>query len=438
MAEAPAFTQLDQAIRAEMAAGMSPGLAAAVVHGPDLVWSAEYGSADVEANRPVGPSTRFVLGSVSKLFTALAIVQLRDAGKLDLDDRVTKHLPWFRLAGEDHPTITLRELLLQLGGLPRDPLGGSWEARTMPSREALIRDIPQEEQALPPETQWKYSNLGYAVLGLVVEAASGETYTDYVRRHILEPLGMNGTIVDPRPDTPDLAIGYGLRHGGTRERREFLATGGMLPAAGVASTARDMARFAGWMLAESDGPVLSAQSRREMLRGQAAVADGWAGQGLGFELRRVGGSVRIGHAGRAAGYAARLEIDPVHRLGVVVLANADDASPTRLADRAFALAAPAFEPAPTAATADPSWQRYVGTYVFGDGINHFALVDGRLAWVDPTAPDPAKSRIPLEPAGPDRFRFTAGGLIGETVTFEADSTGRIVRLHAGGTAYSRE
>jgi CubicO group peptidase (beta-lactamase class C family) len=206
-----ALARFDRAIRAEMDTGASPGLAAAIVLDGETLWTASYGSADVAADRPVDRSSRFILGSISKLFTALAIVQLRDAGKLGLDDAVTRHLPWFTLAGTPRPTLTLRELLLQLGGLPREPIGASWLDRVMPTKEDLVRTMADEAPALPPETAWKYSNLGYAVLGLVVEAASGESYADYVAGHITRPLGMVDTVAAPRAGTGDRLWGESRR-----------------------------------------------------------------------------------------------------------------------------------------------------------------------------------------------------------------------------------
>ena len=432
-----ACAQFDQAVAAQVAGGAAPAMQMAVVQGDKLVCSGAYGLADAGTGRKADSATRFVIGSVSKLFTALAVMQLRDAGKLDLDDKVTSRLPWFTLEGDPHPSVTIRELLLQLGGLPREPLGASWTERRMPSRDQLIRDMASEPETVPREGAWKYSNLGYAVLGLVVEAASGERYADYVTAHILGPLGMTDTVAEPGPATPGLALGYGAPSGGTRSSRDFLAMGGMLPAAGIASTARDLGRLAAWMLATDDGPVLSAASRREMLRAQAVLPDWAVGQGLGFELHRAGSAARIGHAGRAAGYAAQLQVDPSLGIGVAVLANADDAHPGRLVENAFALFGAgilherATRPVPVA---DPAWQRYLGTYVDADGgESGVAIVDGRLAWVEPGAAEPARTAIFLDPAGAGRFRFASGGLMGETAVFETDAAGRVTGLRAGGT-----
>jgi|HubBroStandDraft_1064217.scaffolds.fasta_scaffold00705_4 D-alanyl-D-alanine carboxypeptidase len=428
---AAAFATLDREIAADLRARAIPGLAIAVIHGRDLLWHRDYGDADLARGDKVGPGTRFRLGSMSKLLTGLALVQLRDAGRLDLDDPVTRHLPWFRLAGDPHPAITLRELLLHLSGLPREAPGASWTDRVMPSREDLVRTLADVAPAIPAESGWKYSNLGFALLGLVVEAASGQSYADYVGTHVLLPLGMTDTVVEPKPDTPGLATGYGPRGpDGPREARAFLTMGALTAAAGIASTAADMAKLAAWALDDGDSLVLSARSRREMLRIHADFSDFSGGEGLGWETRRAGNVIRIGHAGKAAGFAGRIAIEPATGLGVVVLTNADENGPGKWVDRALDLAGPAVAaatpPAP-APVADPAWQDYVGTYGTGPRDAAILVANGRLAWQDSSG-----TRIYLVPSGPDRFKWESGGLVGEPVTFERDASGRVVRMLEGG------
>lgn len=433
---AAALATLDRELAAEVQARGYPGLAISVMQGGAPLWHHEYGMADLARGEKIGPDTLFRLGSISKLFTALAILQLRDAGKLDLDDRVTRHLPWLRLAGDDHPAITIRELLLHLSGLPSDAPGVSWTDRVMPGRDQVIAGMPAVELALLPETGWKYSNLGYVLLGLVIETASGQSYADYVTGHVLAPLGMTGTLVEPSPGAPHLAIGYGARApDGSRGARDFLPMGAMTPAAGITSSAEDLTRLAAWALGSGDSSVLSAQSRREMLRVQADFSDFSGGQGIGWEVRPGPKGVRIGHAGKAAGFAGKLIIEPATGLGVAVLINADENGPGHLADRALALLGPAIAattPPPPQPVADPAWQDYVGTYSADHRDCAIVIANGRLAWQDSEAADPAQTRIYLEPAGKDRFKWTGGRLVGEVIVFERDAAGKVTRMVEGG------
>jgi len=438
-----ALQGLDQTLAGEVTKRGFPGMAVAVIHDQTPLWVHAYGQADVAAGVPVTENTQFRVASITKLFTAVAIMQLRDAGLLNLDDPVQKHLTSFHLAGVPHPAVTIRELLLQLGGLPREPLGTSWQDRVMPTRDQLMADLDRQEPAIPAETLWKYSNLGYAILGQLVKAVSDERFEDYVLRHIAQPLGMMHTLVNPPADLKGIAIGYGYRQGdGTREPRAFMPMGGMYGAAGVISTAADLGRFAAFFLSDAESDVLSAESRREMLRVQAIFPDWTGGQGLGFETRRVGNQSRIGHAGRGAGYAGRLDIDPVSKLAVVVLINADENGPTRFVDQAFgALVGPVTAAAALGrppVVADPAWSKFVGRYTNEGRDSEIVLIDGRLTWQDSGFNDPARTRIPLDPVGPNIFKFTAGALVGEKLTFDLDPAGKVVSMHAAGNTDLRK
>jgi CubicO group peptidase (beta-lactamase class C family) len=438
-----ALQGLDQTLGGEVAKRGFPGMAVAVIHDQTPLWLHSYGQADVAAGAAVTENTQFRVASITKLFTAVAIMQLRDAGLLNLDDPVQKHLTTFHLAGVPHPTVTIRELLLHLGGLPREPLGTSWQDRVMPSRDQLMADLDRQEPAIPPETLWKYSNLGYAILGQLVKAVSDERFEDYVLRHIAQPLGMTHTLVNPPEDLKGIAVGYGYRQAeGTREPRAFMRMGGMFGAAGLISTAADLGRFAAFFLSDAPSEVLTVESRREMLRVQAIFPDWSGGQGLGFETRRVGNQSRIGHAGRGAGYAGRLDIDPVSKLAVIVLINADENGPTRFVDQAFnALVGPVTAAAALGrppVVADPAWSKFVGRYTNEGRDSEIVLIDGRLAWQDSGFNDPARTRVPLDPVGGNVFKFTAGALVGETLTFDLDPAGKVFSMHAAGNTDLRK
>jgi D-alanyl-D-alanine carboxypeptidase len=182
-----------------------PGVALTVVYGDRPVWTKAFGYADMSAQTPATPRTLYRIGSITKTFTALAILQLQEDGKLRLDDRVRDHVTTTAIQARNLGLldVTIRELLTHSSGLQRD-LPGTWW--TQPSFPA---EFPGEFDAVyPSSTEWKYSNVGYALLGEVIAAASGEPWARHVERRILEPLGMASTLAMPHRDEPALAAGY--------------------------------------------------------------------------------------------------------------------------------------------------------------------------------------------------------------------------------------
>ena len=187
-----------------------PGAAVGVVADQDLVWATGFGFADTAAKTRMTPATSFRMASHSKLFTATAVMQLREQGKLRLDDPVAKYLPWFKVvpAEAEDPPITIEELLTHSSGLPREA-GAHWTTFDFPTRDELRALLPARVAPFAPEVRWKYSNLAYSVAGLIVEAVSGQSYADYIQREIFQPLGMNASSVDK--NVSGLAVGYGRR-----------------------------------------------------------------------------------------------------------------------------------------------------------------------------------------------------------------------------------
>jgi D-alanyl-D-alanine carboxypeptidase len=174
-----------------------PGIAVGVVADQELVWAAGFGFADVAAKLPMTPQTKFRMASHSKLFTATAIMQLREQGKLRLDDPVSKYLAWFKLktAGPDDPAITIEELLTHSSGLPREA-GAHWTTYEFPTQAQLRNLTPERQAAFSPEVRWKYSNLAFSIAGMIVEVLSGERWAVFVQKHIYLPLGMSASSVD--------------------------------------------------------------------------------------------------------------------------------------------------------------------------------------------------------------------------------------------------
>jgi D-alanyl-D-alanine carboxypeptidase len=241
-----ALTVLDSWIAATTALAEQPGLSIGIVQDQNLIWARGYGFADLKRQVPATPATIYRIASISKLFTATSIMQLRDAGKLRLDDPVSSRLPWFSIKKTytSGPPITIRHLITHTSGLPREVTGVNWSDLVFPSRAEMTRLVPSQETVYPPEREWKYSNLALSLAGELVSQVSGEPWTRYVERHILAPLRMTSTSAQPVAEMPGLATGYGRRvPGRARDIEPFVDIAAESPAGNMASNVEDLAKF---------------------------------------------------------------------------------------------------------------------------------------------------------------------------------------------------
>jgi CubicO group peptidase (beta-lactamase class C family) len=431
-------------IESQLAYSGLPGLSIGIVHEQDVLWSAGFGRARLEPARPATPDTLYRIASITKLFTSTAILQLRDAGKLRLDDPIVEHLPWFRIkpAHGDGPAVTIRHLLTHTAGLPREAGSPYWTDGDFPTPAQVRERLPEQQAALPTETEWKYSNLGLTLAGEIVTAASGRPYAEYVAGHILEPLGMRRTFVaSPPADHPDLATGYTRRlPAAARSVAPFTDGRGITPAANMTTCVSDLARFG--MLQFRDGPaggaqILKSSTLREMQRVHWLEPDWEAGWGLGFRVTRVRGKTYVGHGGALRGYRTIVQLCPADRIGVIVLTNADDGNPLQFADKAFQWVAPEILEAvgPAAPVGPPAgWERYVGRYRSPWADVQVLVVESRLAMIDPSLPDPMLTVTWLHPVSDHTFRTETRngfGSHGEPVVFEPGDGGSVRRLKVG-------
>jgi CubicO group peptidase (beta-lactamase class C family) len=295
------------------------GMVAAVVREGETLLLNAYGRADVEWDVPMTADAMFEVGSIAKQFTAAAILQLRDEGKLSLDDDITRWLPDFDTRGN---RIPLRRLLDHTSGI-RD-LTETVEFRSLVSNRAFPRDsayalIQRYPFDFPTGTAQLYSNSGFWLLGLVIEKASGMTYEDYLEKKIFEPLGMTRSMYcDSFENVPRRAHGYGIRDGVVYRMPTNIHTWSF-SAGAVCSTAGDLAT---WLGALHDGRVLSPASYAEMttpsrLSNGATLRYGM-GVGVGPDARGVEAIV---HGGTVAGFRSEAIWYPDEQVGVVVLTN---------------------------------------------------------------------------------------------------------------------
>jgi D-alanyl-D-alanine carboxypeptidase len=416
-----------------------PGIVVGVVNDQDLVWATGFGFADINAKLPMTPATKFRMASHSKLFTAIAIMQLREEGKLRLDDPVAKYLTWFKAkpAGDDDGPITIEQLLSHSSGLQREA-GDHWTSFEFPTADELRRLYTDRHAAFAPSIRWKYSNLAYAVAGMIIEQASGERWADYVDRNIFKPLGMLASSVDK--NVPGLAVPYGRRMpDGTREVLPFVDARGMAAATGVTSNLEDMAKFVSAQFRR--GPrggaqIVSTGSLREMHRVRSVEENWTSGTGLGFDITRIKDRTYVGHGGGYPGNTTQTLIQLDDKVGVIVLTNTNDSNPSDIARQLMATVgqavAKASESKPATVAWDPAWARFAGLYRGRGGDSHVVLLNQKLVIITPNAPN-LDNPATLEPLGGGRFRFvalTGGGAVGEVVRF-VEETGRPTRIYIG-------
>jgi CubicO group peptidase (beta-lactamase class C family) len=418
-----------------------PGLSVGVVHDQRLLWSAGYGFADLQRQAPATASTLYSICSISKLFTSIGVMQLRDEGKLRLDDPIGRHLGWFRISRPDTlaPEVTLAGVLTHSAGLPRESAHPYWTGPgfSFPAREEIIDRMSTQEMLYPSEQYYQYSNLGMTLAGEVISSVAGEPYESYVRRRILQPMGLGSTFVDMPAEYRGgrLATGYSaITRAGRRDPVGFFATRGIAPAAGYASTVEDLARFASWqfrVLHRSGGEdILRRNTLREMQRVHWVDPDFETMRGLGFGVTRKGDRALVGHGGSCPGFRSQLIIEPEERIATVALVNAQGVNARALAERMYDIVAPALRVAirdtTVARRTDTTLARYVGLYDLG-----FAEETAIIEWEDglaaislPTS-DPMQGMEKLRKVGEHTFRrVRRNDALGEPVVFVMGSDGR--------------
>jgi CubicO group peptidase (beta-lactamase class C family) len=417
-----------------------PGLSIAVVSDQEIVWASGFGYSDLATKTPATPSTLYRIGSISKLFTSTAILQLRDAGKLRLDDPVSLHLPWFEVPNPfpHAPEITIRQLLTHTAGLSREADFPYWTDHVFPTRKELAESVPQQDVINPPATTYHYSNLGMSLLGQIVSEVSDQPWADYVQEKILQPLGMSNSSTAPDEEMQQrLAAAYMLPGpDGTREVMEYYDAGAIAPAGGIVSTVEDLGRFAS--LQFRSGPaggeqILNGSTLREMQRVHWVYDSFTGGMGLGFRVSHRDGKIFVGHGGSIGANVTNLLMVPSEKIAVIVGINADDGSPLTVARQAYAVFAPVIleatrKPAPPKPPADPSWQRFVGLYADPWGWEYeVVILDGDLvvyAYDYPPWDDASTGYSRLTPVEGTTFRRPNK----ELLTFELDENGDVVRI----------
>ncbi|GEM_PF-4828874 len=305
-----------------------PALVVGIVWNHRLVYQGAWGQARRKPNAPVKLSTAFRIASISKVFTATAILQLIERRQLRLTDKPERWIADFRKFPKAHPIhrATIRKLLNHTASISRDGQAGQWANDRFPQWRQMLRDLERAYPADRVEKDFKYSNFGYAILGKIIEAASGLAYDDYIRRYIYRPLKLRSTWTDFQPSLRKrLAVGYGRRiDGKDRASIPMSPAKALAPAAGAISTVGDLAMFVDSLRYRSTRShrMLSLSTMKQRYATTVKTGEGRDRYGFGIVVERGKKHLMVGHGGGYSGFVTSLEIDPKSGLGAIVLTNA--------------------------------------------------------------------------------------------------------------------
>ncbi|MFL6331857.1 MAG: serine hydrolase domain-containing protein [Pyrinomonadaceae bacterium] len=322
--------QIEALVGAEMAKQKIPGLTVAVVSGRRVRWTSGFGSQDIENNVPARAATVYRLGSISKPITAVAVMQLYERGRIDLDAPVQKYCPAFP---EKQWPVTTRQLLGHLSGVRHyksdEEFNSTRFYASIVEGLAVFKDDPL---LFEPGTKYSYTTHGYSVLGCVVEGASGQKFADFVSENLFKPAAMEHMRVDSVADIiPNRAQGYRLTDKGVLTNSPLADNSYKMPGGGFVSTAEDLARFA---VALQTDRLLKHETLELMFTPQKLKDGKETSYGLGWSVaRRPTGARAIGHSGAQQRVSTFLHMQPDQGLAVVIMANLEGSRLGDLAQR---------------------------------------------------------------------------------------------------------
>ncbi len=415
----------------------APSVCAAVVRDGDRVLDHLAGwGGPVE---PVDPAdqadVQYRIGSITKTFTAVLILALRDEGRLTLDDPLGRHLPETK-----HGRLTIRQLLTHLSGLQREPVGDVWWTLRTPDVPEFLAGLEEAEAVLPAHRQLHYSNVAFAILGEVVSRLDGRAWAEALSRRILLPLGLSRTTLEP---VPPHAGGWFVDPYADRLLAEpDFPTRALAPAMQLWSSAADLSRWAAF-IADPVAEVLAPATLDEMCHPQVMWdVDGWnLAWGLGFMLLRQGDRILVGHEGAMPGFLAGCYARRSDSVGAVAFANCTSgAAPGELAAKLVTTLLDA-EPTPVrpwrpGLDVDPAVRPLLGRWWSEGSEFVFSWSEGALTAA--VAGAPHRPPAVFAPQGPDLWRVVRGRETGELLRVVRDPTGGVARLHWATYAFTRE
>src|SRR5437868_2261331 len=320
---------LESLIHHQMEDKQLPAFSIALVDGNEIVWAQGFGYQDPEHKIAATAQTVYRVGSVSKLFTDIGIMQMVEAGTINLDAAVNQYIPDFHPHNQFSRPITLRELMSHRSGLLREPPVGNYFDPTEPTLEATVRSMNSTQLVYEPGTHSKYSNAGIAAVGYALEELNHQSFAEYLKQAVLVPMGMASSSFAPEPDLMrNLAKAYMWSYDGTKFPAPTFQLG-LAPAGCMYSTVTDLAQFLLVLFNRGLGPkrqVIKPETLEQMWVPQFARPGEKKGFGIGFQVSQLDGHRIVGHGGAIYGFATEVVGLPDEKLGVVTVTTMDAAN----------------------------------------------------------------------------------------------------------------
>lgn len=438
-----ALTNLEGMLEAIFQQKQVAGMSAALVYDQQVAWSKSWGFANIDTGTPVDLQTVFDAGSVVKMLTDTMLMQLRDAGKLHLDDPIERYLPSFRLkSSHGEPPPTFRQAAGHISGVPREP-GYQLNANgqpALPTVEAMLERVQEMDFTYPPMTAMHYSNLAVYGLGHALSQVAGQPYKSYVRQHILDPLGMN---LSGWEFTPAMEAHraqkyiplYGGKARGKAVGMDFGDTGA--PGGGFSTSVQDLVRFIMFQFHDGSDARQQVLSRYTLQEMRLPVwAEPWGGTAIGWFLGRTAGHKTISHGGSAPGCSAAIRLCPDLKLGVALMMNEMNFMENALSEQALGAVIPAFEkalaeqnppaPRPPLPAGAETWAGFYATPA--DAWYARVQVDGQAMKAVLGYAGQDLLTFDLLPGGGVRYTIQGSSFDGEPLGFERDAHSGLARF----------
>src|SRR5438270_4172395 len=433
-----AIRELSAAAEAEVREGRISGATIALIDNQQIVFARGFGFADKKRRIPARPDTIYRAGSISKLFTAVAAMQLVEQGKVDLDVPITKYLPSFNVIVpfENAKPITLRQLMCHRSGMVREaPVGGYFDD-SEPGMDKTVASLASCVLTYPPATRTKYSNSGVTIIGKVVEQVSRTPFPLYQQKRVLAPLGMScSAFLRNTQIRRKLATGYlpvANDAGGFREMDAPVFEFGILAAGNLYTTAEDLGRFISFLFAEGRAggqQLLRSDTLNEMFTPQ--LTSDTNGFGLGFSIGHFRGRKTVNHMGAVYGFTSILTAIPSEKIGVVVLCNDDVAlgpvrrlNATALGLMLSAKTGETVTTAPSSSMASDRLRDFAGGY---ESQSYWAQIDMKGPGI---IADISGQKLALTPTGALKFEANGRVAYNAPFVFERDTNGKIIGFTA--------